>query len=204
MWHAVQGLPISLPVAVLAAVGAPGGLARGRHDLPAGFVYLDKAVRAVVGALKYTTDDNPVGQSIGGHRHVHAIQSESAAALASCAASRSPSWRVMAIRGCREQSGPDGRDSLRCSAPAARAPSARDRWRWRGAGSRIRAMPRGCGGYVGWPSRRGLTVGRRTSPATKNPVSGRSARTLRTVRRYRASTPPSAATTSTCAMAPSP
>ena len=78
MRHAVQGLPVSFPVAVLAAVGAPGGLARDRHDLPAGFVYLDKAVRAVVGALKYTTDDNPVGQSIGGHRHDHAIQSGSA------------------------------------------------------------------------------------------------------------------------------
>ena len=72
--------PFSLAVHLLAAVSATGGLAQDRHDLPDGFVYLDEAIPDIGVELKYTSDDNFVGQPIDGYQHEHAILSEPAAA----------------------------------------------------------------------------------------------------------------------------
>ena len=71
---------LSIPVVLLAAVSATGGLAQERHALPDGFVYLDEAIPDIVVELKYTSDDNFVGQPIDGFRHEHAILSEPATA----------------------------------------------------------------------------------------------------------------------------
>ena len=71
---------ISLTITLLAAVGAQEGYAQDRHALPEGFVYLDEAIPGIVIELKYTTDDNFVGQPIDGYEHGYAILSEPAAA----------------------------------------------------------------------------------------------------------------------------
>ena len=67
-------------IALLAAAGAPGGYSQDRQALPEGFVYLDEAIPGIVIELKYTIDDNFVGQPIDGYEHGHAILSEPAAA----------------------------------------------------------------------------------------------------------------------------
>ena len=83
--------PISLTIALLAAASAPGGYAQDRHALPEGFVYLDEAIPGIVIELKYTSDDNFVGQPIDGYEHGHAILSEpAAAALAEVQAALQP------------------------------------------------------------------------------------------------------------------
>ena len=83
--------PNSFPVVLLAAVSATGGLAQQRHALPDGFVYVDEAIPEIVVELKYTTDDNFVGQPIDGYRHEHAILSAPAAtALAEVQATLQP------------------------------------------------------------------------------------------------------------------
>lgn len=87
----MKNFSILLPIALLAMVCSEVGLAQERHALPDGFVYLDEAVPDIVIELKYTTDDNFVGQPIDGYRHEHAILSEpAAAALAEVQAALQP------------------------------------------------------------------------------------------------------------------
>ena len=87
----MKRIPISLTIALLAAAGAPGGYSQDRQALPEGFVYLDEAIPGIVIELKYTTDDNFVGQPIDGYEHGHAILSEpAAAALAEVQAALQP------------------------------------------------------------------------------------------------------------------
>ena len=71
---------IALLAALCATVGATAAIADDKHALPDGFVYLDEAVPDIVIELKYTTDENFVGQPIDGYLHEHAILSEPAAA----------------------------------------------------------------------------------------------------------------------------
>ena len=71
---------IALLTALCATVGATAAFADDKHALPDGFVYLDEAIPDIVIELKYTTEDNFVGQPIDGYLHDHAILSEPAAA----------------------------------------------------------------------------------------------------------------------------
>ena len=71
---------ITLTIALLAVISAQGGYSQDRHALQEGYVYLDDAIPGIVIELKYTTDDNFVGQPIDGYERGHAILSEPAAA----------------------------------------------------------------------------------------------------------------------------